>query len=953
VTTLHEIPTLVAHAGTAIWWIIVTVVVYLAARALYGWRRRAWLNPAIVAIGAVIVILLVSHTPYVEYDRGGHLITLLLGPAVVALGFPLAEQLPLLRRHARGIALALLAGSIVGILAGAGIALALGGSGPVVRSLASRSVTTPIAMAIAARIGGIPALSALVSIATGAIGGAIGPELLRALGVRSRIATGLALGTAAHGLGTARAVDEGAVEAAASSVGMGLNGIVTAVLVPLVIAIAVGMHALSLSSVTSSATADSVITVRIDATHGPVATFVPSVAFGAALDGLEHGGVAATYTPHNLAAMESAGLVPITYRLRTELGIEAWHWNPHGTWSDAAHQRGYWTSDTTATAPIMVSYGYRLPRRGNSIDQANDAGYSRLDDGDTATFWKSNPYLDERYTGEPATNHPHWIVLDFRAVVPVDAIRIHWAAPYATSFTVQRWAPTDSDDARQMRENPGDENIASGHWVTFDHGMASGHGGDQLLRVADRPVDTRLIRVLMTGTSHTALPGSIDPRDSIGVAIREVYAGTLRSDGSLSDVMRHGRTMATQTITYASSTDPWHRASDVDPDTEQPGFDRVYRSGITRGRSMLVPVGVLYDTPDNAAASLRFLRARGYPITGVEMGEEPDGQGVAPADYAALYLVFADALHRVTPSVALGAAGFQDMVPYPSIWPDDRADRSWIRPVLAVLRAHGRVRDLAFYSFERYPYDDVCGPVLPQIATAPLQFAAAVDSLRQLGVPRDIPWLITEYGYSAFAGQPEVEMSTALLDADIVGQFLLAGGRTAYLFGYRPTSLMRNGDCDSWGDNAILLANGAGEATQPVAAYYGTRLTTQVWAQPGDGAHALFRATSDAPTIAGGPAVTEYAVHRPDGRWAVMLLNKEPTRTLSVRIALAGSTGDQSLAGPLELFQYSAAQYQWHPDGANGHAAPDLPPARRMLSPRDSIIALPPTSMTVVRSTRM
>ena len=84
-----------------------------------------------------------------------------------------------------------------------------------------------------------------------------------------------------------------------------------------------------------------------------------------------------------------------------------------------------------------------------------------------------------------------------------------------------------------------------------------------------------------------------------------------------------------------------------------------------------------------------------------------------------------------------------------------------------------------------------------------------------------------------------------------------------------------------------------------------------------------------------------------------MLLNKEPTRTLSVRIALAGSSGDQSLAGPLELFQYSAAQYQWHPDGANGHAAPDLPPARRMLSPRDSIIALPPTSMTVVRSMRM
>jgi len=238
---LQQLPVMIAHVGTAIFWIAVTIVVYLVARALYAWRRRAWLNPALVAICAIIVVLLVTRTPYAEYDRGGHLITLLLGPAVVALGYPLAQQLPLLRRHARGIVVALLCGSVVGILAGAGIALLLGGSAPVVRSLAPRSVTTPIAMAIAARIGGIPALSALVAIASGAIGGAIGPELLRALGVRSRVATGLALGTAAHGLGTARAVEEGEVEGAASSVGMGLNGVVTAALVPLVIALLVAV----------------------------------------------------------------------------------------------------------------------------------------------------------------------------------------------------------------------------------------------------------------------------------------------------------------------------------------------------------------------------------------------------------------------------------------------------------------------------------------------------------------------------------------------------------------------------------------------------------------------------------------------------------------------------------------------------------------------------------------
>lgn len=945
---LRELPVFVAHAGTAIVWIVLTVAVYVAARALYAWQRRAWLNPALVAICTMIIILLATRTPYGEYDRGGHLLTLLLGPAVVALGYPLAQQLPLLRRHVRGIALALLAGSIVGILTGAGIALALGASAPVVRSLAPRSVTTPIAMAIAARIGGIPPLSALVSIATGAIGGAVGPELLRALGVRSRVATGLALGTAAHGLGTARAVEEGGVEGAASSVGMGLNGILTAALVPLVIAIS----ALAAPRRPLRASSARVYTISIDVAHGPAATFVPSVAFGGALDGLEHGGVAETYTPHNLAAMESAGLGPITYRLRTELGIEAWHWNPRGHWSDAAHHRGYWTSDSTSETPILVSYGYRLPRRGNTIDQANDDGYSRLDDGDTTTFWKSNPYIDPRYTGEPADEHPHWIVLDLRAVVPINALRIRWAAPYATRFTVQRWALADSDDAREMRENPGEENIATGQWVAFQPGAFTGSGGDQLVRLAGQPVDTRLVRVLIIGTSHTALPGATDPRDSLGVAVREVYAGTMRSDGTLDDIVRHARTRATQTIIYTSSTDPWHRAADLDPHTEQPGYDRVYRSGITRGRPMLVPAGVLYDTPDNAAASLRFLNARRYPIAGIEMGEEPDGQGVAPEDYAALYLVYADALHRTDPRAVLGAAGFQDMVPYPSIWPEASADQSWMRRFLSVLRARGRAGELGFFSFERYPYDELCGPTLPQIATAPTQFAAAIDTLRRDGVPPDIPWLITEYGYSAFAGQPEVEMSTAILDADIVGQFLVAGGRAAYLFGYRPAPLMRNEDCDSWGDNTMLLADARGQATQPVAAYYGTRLTTQIWAEPGDAVHRLYRTTSDAPVVAGGPAVTAYAVHRPDGRWAVMLLSKEPSRTLAVRVRLRDAEGDRSLAGPLQLFQYSGTEYRWRPDRASGHAAPDLPPGLGVLA-HDTVIMLPPTSMTVLRSARM
>ncbi|HET7186578.1 MAG TPA: LrgB family protein [Gemmatimonadaceae bacterium] len=210
-----------------------TIAVYLASRALYLRTRWAILNPALVSIAAVIVLLLVTRTPYADYERGGRVIAFWLGPAVVALGLPLALQLERVRRNALGIATGLVAGAVVGIAVATGVAMLLGASPIVVRSLAPRAATTPIAVAITARLGGIPALSAVVSIVSGAIGGFIGVGVLRAVGVRSRLATGLALGAAAHGLGTARAAGEGDVEGAAAGMAMGVVGVLTALIAPL------------------------------------------------------------------------------------------------------------------------------------------------------------------------------------------------------------------------------------------------------------------------------------------------------------------------------------------------------------------------------------------------------------------------------------------------------------------------------------------------------------------------------------------------------------------------------------------------------------------------------------------------------------------------------------------------------------------------------------------------
>jgi hypothetical protein len=122
------------------------------------------------------------------------------------------------------------------------------------------------------------------------------------------------------------------------------------------------------------------------------------------------------------------------------LTIAAWHWNPNGTWSDRQHKSGYFTGSAEPGEALRMSYGYPLPHRGNTRNGGASHGYSRLTDADPKSYWKSNPYLSSRFTGESDALHPQWIVIDFGSSQTIDALRVAWAEPYATRFSVQYWA---------------------------------------------------------------------------------------------------------------------------------------------------------------------------------------------------------------------------------------------------------------------------------------------------------------------------------------------------------------------------------------------------------------------------------------------------------------------------------------------------------------------------------
>jgi hypothetical protein len=191
---------------------------------------------------------------------------------------------------------------------------------------------------------------------------------------------------------------------------------------------------------TSGVSAPEVATVRIDADpKHRLNSFDPDQSLGSTIDVLSRNGIDKVYTPHIIQESLSAGWGPISYRNNTELRMAAWHWTENGSWSDPVNRSGYFTGSTELREPLRYIAAYALPHRGFST------GGDRPVEGPNLTYWKSNPYLTSKFTGESDALHPQWVV-DLRWQKAVRALRIVWASPYATAYQVEYWAGKDALD---------------------------------------------------------------------------------------------------------------------------------------------------------------------------------------------------------------------------------------------------------------------------------------------------------------------------------------------------------------------------------------------------------------------------------------------------------------------------------------------------------------------------
>lgn len=207
---------------------------FLSGVYLYKRLKFALLQPLLISVAMIIPFLKLADIEYGVFYEQTRILNFMLGPSVVALGYILYEQIEYVKGNVTSMLIAVFAGSVTGITSVIGVARLFGADKILQMTLAPKSVTTPIAISIVKSTGGIPELAVAFVVICGIFGGLAGPLILRRLGIKSKIAKGLAIGSASHALGTARALEMGALEGAISGLAIGIMGVMTAILIPFV-----------------------------------------------------------------------------------------------------------------------------------------------------------------------------------------------------------------------------------------------------------------------------------------------------------------------------------------------------------------------------------------------------------------------------------------------------------------------------------------------------------------------------------------------------------------------------------------------------------------------------------------------------------------------------------------------------------------------------------------------
>jgi hypothetical protein len=679
-------------------------------------------------------------------------------------------------------------------------------------------------------------------------------------------------------------------------------------------------------------------------------TINPDTATGAWMDDLSKSQVDNLSKPQTIQGIKNLGWGSITMRNNSELRLAAWHWNENGTWSDPANKSGYYTGSAELGEPIHYGYSYSLPHRDfmTSGDPPLIAGHQ--------DYWKSNPYLTSHFTGESDALHPQWVVIDMGIGRPVDAIHIEWVNPYAVTYVVQYWIGDHNALDWDMGPN--------GVWKAFPSGtITDGKGGDVHLKLADQPINTRFVRVLMSQSSNTPdTHGAQDIRNCVGYALQTLSVGTMDAQGAYSIVYPAngvepgpskgprgrrggdgggaggafpGSADDTGGSFCASSIDPWHETGNLvtGGGDQYNGMDNFFTSGLTMGHAALVPVTAIYGTPEDAANEVAYIYKRGYPVVGIEIGEECDGKHTMPEDYGALYCQWADAIHKLTPQAKLGGPVFEGVDKDITLWPDNEGRTSWLRRFIDYLKTHGHLQDLAFMSFEHYPFL-VNGASPPNewdtLYLEPGIMKHVLQMWRDDGVAKDVPLIISESGITAGGGKRGYMGVTgnAIWDCDAFGTFFEQGG-TAF---YRPA--INNGAGGRRGGDGPV--GGGTHGTPQYTPFTSAHLINFEWLEHEAGGNQIFPASADLLDAAGRNVITTYAVHRPDGNWSIMLINHDLNAAHPVHLVIDDAKhGQHSFADPVSVVQYCNT--------------PSENKNTTMSPPADGVYTLPIGSITVIR----